>query len=96
MVEGGNMHEKYTYFEDIIYKINLLNNSLRLLESEGYEVSSYIDELDSIYYRISDSIKTNNYDPHIKNEILSEYYSLEERVFLMINKESIIPLTAIL
>ena len=85
------MHDKFTYFDGIIYKINLLNNSLDLLESEGVEISSFRDELESIFYRISNSIKTNNYDPHIKNEILSEYYTLEQRVFLMMTKEPHLP-----
>ena len=81
------MHDKFTYFEGIIYKINLLNNSLNILESEGYNISSFKDELSSIYFRISDSIKTNNFDPHTKNEIMSEYYNLEGRIFLIINQE---------
>jgi hypothetical protein len=81
------MHVKYNYFGDIIYKINLLRNSLGILESEGLEVSSFKDELDSIYCEITDSIKTNNYDPHVKNEIFRQYVSLKRRVFNFMNKQ---------
>lgn len=89
-------HYNYTYFEGIIYKINLLNNSLTILESEGYDISSFKDELNSIYFRISDSIKTNNFDPYTRNEIISDYYNLESRIFFIIKKEPNIALSAAL
>ncbi|KYC52347.1 MAG: hypothetical protein AMQ22_00862 [Candidatus Methanofastidiosum methylothiophilum] len=81
------MHVKYNYFGDIIYKINILRNSLGILESEGLEVSSFKDELDSIYCEITDSIKTNNYDPHVRNEILRQYMNLKRRVFTLMHKQ---------
>lgn len=84
---GDRMHVKYTYFGDIIYKINILKNSLGILESEGLEVSSFKDELDSIYCEITDSIKTNNYDPHVRNEILRQYMNLKRRVFNLMHKQ---------
>jgi len=81
------MHVKYNYFGDIIYKINILKNSLGILESEGLEVSEFKDELDSIYCEITNSIKTKNYDPHVRNEVLREYLSLKRRIFNFMYKQ---------
>ena len=81
------MFVKYNYFGEIIYEINLLRNSLGILESEGLEVSSFKDELDSIYCEITDSIKTDNYDPYLRNEIIRHYTNLKKRVSNLIYKE---------
>ncbi|MFA7689536.1 MAG: hypothetical protein WCY18_00365 [Methanofastidiosum sp.] len=87
MDRDDRMHEKYNYFGDIIYKINILKNSLGILESDGLEVSEFKDELDSIYCEISNSIKTQNYDPHLRNKVLREYISLKRRVFTFMQKQ---------
>ena len=81
------MFVKYNYFGEIIYEINLLRNSLGILESEGLEVSSFKDGLDSIYCEITDSIKTDNYDPYLRNEIIRHYTNLKKRVSNLIYKE---------